>query len=103
VRVGARYRLGIRMRGRVSPMEYEITHLEALHRVVLSGRGSGVRAIDDIRFIRTTTGTRIEYVADIRLQGVLRLLAPLAGGAFKRVAENARNGMQRTLDELARA
>ena len=103
VRVGARYRLGIRMSGRVSPMEYEITHLEAPHRVVLSGRGSGVRAIDDIRFIRTATGTRIEYVADIQLQGLLRLLAPLAGGAFQRIAENARNGMQRTLDELARA
>jgi hypothetical protein len=101
-RVGARYRLGVRMGGRVAPMEYEITRYEAPNRVVHEGRGSGVRAVDDIRFIQTTTGTRIEYVADIRLQGLLRLLAPLAGGAFRRIADNARNGMQRTLDDLAR-
>ncbi|HXG26195.1 MAG TPA: SRPBCC family protein [Candidatus Binatia bacterium] len=101
VEVGARYRLGIRMGGRVAPMEYEITALEPARRVVLAGSGSGVRAVDDISFAATPTGTRIEYVADIRLQGVLRLLAPFAGGAFRRIAANARTGMQRTLDELA--
>lgn len=101
VRVGARYQLGIRMGGRVSPMEYEITRLEAPHRVVLEGRGSGVRAVDDITFSATASGTRIDYLADIRLQGVLRLLAPFTGGSFRRIAENARNGMQRALDELA--
>ena len=101
VRVGARYRLGIRMGGRVTSMEYEITRLEAPHRVVLEGRGSGVRAVDDITFNATLSGTRIDYIADIRLQGPLGLLAPFAGGAFRRIAENARNGMQRTLDDLA--
>lgn len=102
VRVGAKYRLGIRMGGRVAPMEYEITRLEAPHRVVLTGRGSGVRAVDDISFATTPTGTHIDYVADIRLQGLLQLLAPFAGGAFRRIAANARSGMQRTLDDLAR-
>jgi carbon monoxide dehydrogenase subunit G len=100
--VGARYRLGVRMAGRVAPMEYEITRFEAPHRVVLAGHGSGVRAVDDISFTSTPDGTRVDYVADIRLQGLLRLLAPLAGGAFRRIAENARHGMQRTLDGLAR-
>ena len=103
VRVGARYRLGVRMGSRVAMMEYEITRLEAPRRVVLAGRGSGVRAIDDISFTVTPSGTRIDYVADIRLQGLLRLLAPFAGGAFRRIGENARNGMQRTLDALATA
>ena len=101
VRVGARYRLGVRMGGRVARMEYEIIRLEAPNRVVLAGRGSGVHAVDDISFTATPSGTRIDYVADIRLHGLLRLLAPFAGGAFRRIAENARNGMQRTLDELA--
>ena len=101
-RAGARYRLGVRMGGRIAPMEYEITRFEAPNRVVLVGHGSGVRAVDDISFTSTPIGTRIDYVADIRLQGLLRLLAPLAGGALRRVAENARNGMQRTLDDLAR-
>jgi carbon monoxide dehydrogenase subunit G len=103
VGVGARYRLGIRMGGRIAPMEYEITRHEAPDRVVLVGRGSGVRATDDISFTATSSGTRIDYVADIRLQGLLRLLEPFAGGAFRRIGENARNGMQRTLDDLASA
>jgi hypothetical protein len=100
--VGARYRLGIRIGARVTPMEYEITLFEAPNRVVLAGRGSGVRAVDDISFSATPSGTRIDYVADIRLQGLLRMLAPFAGGAFRRIADNARSGMQRALDELAR-
>lgn len=101
-RVGSRYRLGVRMGSRVTPMEYRITTLEPNRRVVLEGSGSGVSAVDDIRFDAAPNGTRIDYTADIRLQGWLRLVAPFAGWAFASIARNARNGMQRTLDELAR-
>lgn len=97
--VGARYRLGVRMGGRVAPMEYEITTFEPSRRVVLTGAGSGVAAIDDIRFEATPSGTRIDYLADIRLRGLLRLVAPFAGGAFARIARDARDGMQRALDQ----
>ena len=50
VGVGARYRLGVRMGGRVAAMDYEITTYEPSRRVVLTGTGSGVAAVDDIRF-----------------------------------------------------
>lgn len=103
VRVGSRYRLGIRMGGRIAPMVYEISRLEPPHRVVLAGRGSGVTAVDDITFRSTPEGTEIDYVADIRLEGAMRLLTPLAGGAFRGIAERAREGMERTLDGLAAA
>ncbi len=102
VGVGARYRLGVLMRGRVAPMEYRIVTFEPSRRVVLAGVGSGVEAIDDIRFAPTPDGgTRIEYIADIRLQGLLRLATPFAGKAFEAIARNARDGMQRTLDAMA--
>ena len=103
VGVGSRYRLGIRMGGRVAPMEYRITTFEPSRRVVLVGSGSGVDAVDDIRFEPTPEGTRIDYLAEIRLRGILRLLSPFAGGAFARIARNARDGMQRTLDGYAAA
>jgi carbon monoxide dehydrogenase subunit G len=103
VGLGARYRLGVRMRGRVSIMEYEITTWEPGRRVVLTGTGSGVEAVDDIRFEATGTGTRIDYVADIRLTGLMRLAGPFAGGAFAKIARDARDGMQRALDQLAAA
>ncbi len=102
VGVGARYRLGIRMGGGVSPMEYRIVTFEPPRRVVLAGEGSGVSAIDEIRFEPSGGGTRIDYIADIRLRGPRALLTPLARGTFARIARDAREGMQRTLDELAR-
>lgn len=103
VGVGARYRLGVRLRGRVAPMEYRITTFEAPNRVVLTGEGSGVSAVDDIRFTATPTGTAIEYIADIRLGGWMRFIQPFVGGAFAKVARDAVGGMQAALDRRARA
>jgi carbon monoxide dehydrogenase subunit G len=101
VGVGSRYRLGVRMRGRVAPMEYRITTFEAPHRVVLHGEGSSVFAVDEIRFEPAGAGTRVDYTADIRLGGLLRLASPFAGGAFEKIAKDALGGMQRALDQRA--
>jgi carbon monoxide dehydrogenase subunit G len=101
--VGARYRLGVRMGGRIAPMDYEVTAFEPLRRVVLAGRGSSVDAEDEIVFEATSTGTRIDYTADIRLRGLMRLATPFAGGALARIARHARDGMQRELDRRAAA
>jgi carbon monoxide dehydrogenase subunit G len=103
VGLGARYRLGVRMRGRVAPMEYRITVYEPSRRVVLTGEGSGVSAVDEIRFEPTASGARIDYTADIRLGGWMRLVEPFAGGAFRKIAADALGGMQRALDARAAA
>jgi hypothetical protein len=71
--------------------------------VVLEGRGDNVVATDEIRFAPDGDGTRIEYIADIRLTGWMRLLEPLAGGAFDRIAKNAAAGMHRELEALTEA
>jgi len=70
---------------------------------VLAGEGSNVTAVDEIRFEQTATGTHIDYTADIRLGGWMRLVEPLAGGAFRKLATDALGGMQRALDERAKA
>jgi hypothetical protein len=100
--VGSRFALGVRMTGSVRPMTYEIVRFEPNRRVVLEGRGSGVAATDTLTFEPTPDGTVIDYVADIRLLGWRRLLQPFVGGAFSRIAEAARAGMERTLAERAR-
>lgn len=97
VGLGARFRLAVRIGPRLAPMEYRITAFEPPDRVVLAGTGSGVTAIDEIRFSRMGTGTSIDYVADIELRGWLRLIRPFAGGAFRRIARDAADGMERTL------
>ncbi len=103
VGVGSRYRLDVRLGGRVAPMEYRISVFEPPSRVVLTGSGSGVTAVDDIRFERVGDRTRVDYTADIKLGGVLGLIQPLLGRAFANVARKAVGGMQRTLDERAAA
>ena len=55
---GTRYRLGVRIGGTVAPMEYRISVFEPPTRVVLVGSGSGVAAVDDIRFERVARRTR---------------------------------------------
>jgi carbon monoxide dehydrogenase subunit G len=101
--LGGSYRLGVRIGGRVAPMVYRITTYEPTARVVLTGSGPNVDAIDEIRFTPTDHGTHIDYVADIRLRGWMRLLAPFAGGAFDRMAKAALGGMQAALDARASA
>ena len=103
VGVGARYRLEVRLRGRVAPMEYRISVFEPSTRVVLVGEGSGISAVDDIRFAPDGRGTRIDYTADIRLGGVLRLVQPFLGRVFAKIGRDALSGMQRTLDARAGA
>ena len=103
VRVGARFRLGVHLGRRVAPMEYRISAFESPRRVVLTGHGSGVSAVDEIRFEPSGNGTRIDYTADIRLGGALRLIQPLLGRAFATLGRNAIGGMQRTLDARAAA
>jgi len=101
VGVGSRYRLGVRLGGRVAPMEYRITTFESPRRVVLAGEGSGVTATDEIRFEPVGSGTGIDYTADIRLGGALRLAQPFLGRAFDKIGREAVEGMKRTLDERA--
>ena len=101
VGLGSRFRLGVRLGGRVAPMDYRISVFEPSTRVVLVGSGSGVSAVDEIRFERIDGGTRIDYTADIRLGGWMRLLQPFLGRAFATLARKAVDGMQRTLDARA--
>lgn len=102
VGVGSRYRLEVHLGPRVAPMEYRISTFEPPHLVVLVGEGSGVSAVDEIRFEPAGTGTRIDYAADIRLGGALRLVQPFLGRAFAKLGRDALSGMQRTLDARAR-
>jgi carbon monoxide dehydrogenase subunit G len=103
VGLGSRYRLGVRLGSRVAPMEYRITAFEPPKRVVLAGEGSGITAVDDIRFTPSGAGTRIDYTADIRLGGLLRLAQPFLGRAFDSLGRNAVEGMRATLDARADA
>ena len=98
VRVGTRYYLQVLFNGKQMPMTYEVTAYDPPNRVELRGDGAPITAIDDIRFTATPEGgTRIDYVADIRLKGVLKIAAPLLGGKFAATGRAAIEGMRAAL------
>ena len=95
VGLGARYRLGVRMRGKVAPMEYRITTFEPPTRVVLTARAPASPRSTRSASSRPRPGRAIDYTADIRLGGWMRLVQPFLGGAFEKIAKDALGGMQR--------
>src|SRR4051812_35030363 len=102
VAVGTRYDLQVKFGSRTAPMVYEVVVLEPGARVVLTGTGEQVLARDDIRFTATPSGgTHVDYTADLQLRGWLRLLTPFLGRTFRKIGDDARAGMQRTLDARA--
>ena len=56
--LGSRSRLGVRLGSRVAPMEYRVTTFDPPSVVVLTGSGSNVEAVDEIRFAPSGSGTR---------------------------------------------
>ena len=98
---GARYGLTVRMGGRTAPMEYRISDFERPRRVVLVGSGSNVDAVDEIRFEEAGDGTIVDYTADIRLGGLLRLAEPFLGSTFEKIGRDAAAGMDAALEDLA--
>ncbi len=102
--VGARYAVTVKVGGSSAPMTYTIDAFEPNTRVVLLGKGDFVTARDDIRFEPMADGgTRVDYTADLTLNGWRRLATPFLGGAFRTLGENARIGMTTALAERARA
>ncbi len=99
--VGARYALKVKGFRSPMPMEYRITELVEPERLVLIGEGSGVWTEDVITFVETDTGTKVDYEAEIKLSGALKLLQPFLGRYFDNLGQGVVEGMARELDARA--
>jgi hypothetical protein len=100
--VGSRFAVISNFGGRRLPITYTITAYEPPTRVVLDGEGSRFRGIDEITFDATPDGgTRITYVADLRLKGIARVIEPLMRSRFEEVGEEGTQGLRRALSAKA--
>ena len=98
--LGTVYRNVSEFAGRRSELRYQVVDHLPDHRFALRGEGKGAVA-DDVMVIEpTATGTRVTYTADIRLKGVLRLVEPLLFGAFKKLGDEAEQGLTAALARL---
>ena len=50
---------------------------------------------------RRDAGSKVEYTAEFRLKGMLKVAEPFVRPAFRSLADPAMDGMKKTLDSLA--
>ena len=98
--VGTVFDLDLRYGRRRLQMSYEVITMERPNLIVLRGDGSRSVAVDRIECIAEPGGTRVEYRAEIRLRGLLRLAEPFLGGLFASIGDGARDGLARRLSVL---
>lgn len=97
---GSEFEVAAGFFGREVGLRYEIVTFDAPSRVVYEGRGSMVKAVDDIELRAVDGGTEVDYTADLTLTGPLRLAQPLFSPIARRLGARAMEGLQERLGEL---
>jgi len=98
VREGTEFDLVALFRGKRHLFHYVVSEFEPERRLVLSGEGEKAGSVEEITFEPTGAGTRIRYVADIKLKGIARVAEPLLGRTMNRMADDALAGLKSVLD-----
>lgn len=102
--VGTRYRNTSSFMGRKTRLTYVVREAVPDTRLVLQGDNSTVRAVDTMTFEATGSGTRVTYEADFTFKGLMKYaavaLTPVLALAFKKLGDEAEQGMQSALDRL---
>jgi carbon monoxide dehydrogenase subunit G len=91
--VGSRFEVIALFRGKRQRFEYIVTEYEDGRRIALRGEGDKALSDDVITVTATGNGTRVGYEADLRLKGVLRLGEPFLGSTFRRMGDDALDGL----------
>ena len=94
---GARFEVRVRFAGRENDLTYRTTEFEPPNRVTLIAETSTVISEDTITVEPSGSGSAVTYDADLRLKGPLRIGDPLLGLLFKRLGDNAAEGLRREL------
>lgn len=98
VGVGTKYEVVSEFGSSEIPMVYEIVEYEPHSRVVLTGEGDSVGAVDTIVFEAADSGTRVEYTADLTFKNWIKYLDPVLAPVMRRmVGKKALDGLVETL------
>lgn len=99
--VGTRYHNVSRFRGRETELTYVVEELSPHRRVRLRGENQTVVAHDTMTFTPTATGgTTVNYRAHFELKGLAKLAGPFLAPAFKRLGDEAEDGLRTALERL---
>ena len=98
--VGTVYRNVSEFNGRRTEVRYTVVEHEAPRRFVLRGENSTVTATDTMEIEPAGDGTRVTYTADFTFKGIARLAVPFLGRAFRRLGDEAQQGLREALARL---
>jgi hypothetical protein len=95
--LGSAYRIGVRVFGRVIPLEYRIIEIDPPDRVVLRAENSTLRSTDAIEVsAKPGGGSILTYDATLELKRVVAL-SPLLDLALRHIGDRAIAGLRATL------
>ena len=95
---GTRFRVVVRLAGRENEFLYTTIEYERPRRFVLRAETSTVVSEDTVTVDAVPTGgARLVYDADLRPKGLMKLADPVLGLMFKRLGDNAADGLRRAL------
>jgi len=98
--VGSRYEVISSFLGREIPLEYEILEIDPPRRVLLRAETSTMTSLDEMTFdLRPGGGTIVTYDADLAMKGPAKIAELPMRLAFRRLGDNARDGLRNRLAE----
>jgi uncharacterized protein YndB with AHSA1/START domain len=96
--VGTRYRNQSTFLGRTTELTYFVTDHEPPARLALRGENGTVVAHDTMTLVQAPDGgTQITYRAVFTFKGWARLIAPFTAPAFRRLGDEAADGLRTAL------
>lgn len=99
--VGTVYHNRSRFLGRESELTYTVTAYSPPRQIVLHGHNDTLDAYDTIDVHPQGSGTLVTYTADFQFTGIAKLVVPLLAPAFKKLGDDAEQGMIQALAKLA--
>jgi carbon monoxide dehydrogenase subunit G len=97
---GTVYRNVSSFAGRKTELSYTVTDRETDRLFALRGENKTVVARDTMEFAATPTGTRVTYTADFDFKGLAKFVVPFMAPAFKKLGDEAEEGLKKTLAGL---
>ena len=97
---GTKYQNTSSFAGRETELEYVVQQREAGKVFQLRGENKTVSALDTMTFREADGGTEVTYRAEFEFKGVTRLIEPLFKSQFKKLGDEAEQGMREALAKL---
>lgn len=99
--VGTRYHNVSRFMGRETELTYVVEEVSPARRFRLRGENQSLVAHDTMTFTPTSEGgTTVTYRAEFDLKGLAKLAGPFLAPAFKRLGDEAEDGLRTALERL---